>query len=919
VVDIESTGTNQSEDKIFQIGIAIVEKNEVSEKFSFNINPAKKIPKPIEVLTGITNKDVEMEPFFEEVAPMILNILEGKIFVAHNIQFDYQFLNSELRRSGFPELTNEGIDTVELAQILFPTFSSYKLSDISALFDFEHDHPHHADSDALVTAYLLIELQKRLDEIPLRLLEQLASLSTGLIKQTGDFIAKRFAYRKENDLDTGLPDRVHQTRGILLRDFSEVEPFQAQADKFPRNRQSKNSKIASKGIEISAEQNSYMNKVYKHFSTDEKRKNLFIEASTGIGKSFGYLYPLSYLATPENKFLVATANLILQEQLYTRDLPFLNEAHPDSLQAVLVKGVSHYIDLARFFETLDGPSKQKQYMIYQMAVLVWLMDTTTGDLDELPTLNRESNFYRDVSHRGLDKLDRFQEFYADDFLRRLKEKVDVSSVIITNHAFMVSEDKRTEPFLPPIKNVIIDEAHHLPDTLEHSAQREIATHFVDKKMKDFLLEDGLLDEITQRILPKMQHNVTREIKYLRQILGDLEFDWLFYFETLTEQVKFYAQNTMDEFIFTEGFVQHLHPESKKSEKRILSFARDFEEISRKLEIDFQSEEEHFSLAEKLLIEKFTDFLEFIRQSLELYQVFVSKWDSSEIKWCKPVMNQSMFSIELLNFADESIEKLQMYQNAESILFTSGTLRFGTNKDYFPEVLGIKDYQFQTIEHTKANQKQSELFVVNDMPDDIQKNLVDFAKKISKLIEKMSVNLKQPMLVLFTNHELLSKVYYDLHFKMLNKGVEVLAQNISGSRAKILKRFQNDETAILLGADSFWEGIDLPGRPVKLLIVTKLPFENPKNPFIEQKYNYLKERGIQPFFKYSVPKAGIRLRQGFGRMIRSKEDKGIMVLLDQRILTKNYGKKLLTALPENLEVKEMNSSEVVKNIENFFDS
>jgi ATP-dependent DNA helicase DinG len=186
------------------------------------------------------------------------------------------------------------------------------------------------------------------------------------------------------------------------------------------------------------EQNRLMNAVYDHFTKDEA-KNLMIEAATGMGKTIGYLFPLSYLATPEEPVIISTVSLVLQSQIVEKDIPMLNQLLDQPIHAVVLKSFRHYIDLQRFKATLQQEPVQKQYALYQMAVLVWLTQTTTGDFDELQLTNLNHVFFNDVYHRGPDFLSAKLPFYEQDFLRHLLRQMKQSNFLIVNHALLVQE------------------------------------------------------------------------------------------------------------------------------------------------------------------------------------------------------------------------------------------------------------------------------------------------------------------------------------------------------------------------------------------------------------------------------------------------------------------------------------------------
>ncbi|KFN91013.1 DinG family ATP-dependent helicase [Tetragenococcus muriaticus PMC-11-5] len=237
-----------------------------------------------------------------------------------------------------------------------------------------------------------------------------------------------------------------------------------------------------------------MNTVFRHFAENEE-KNLLIEASTGMGKTIGYLLPAAFLATPENPLIISTVSILLQHQLIDQDIPLLNRLIDQPLYATVVKSKSHYIDLQRFKATLESPVQQKQYALYQMGILVWLTQTTTGDLDELNLIRLDHLLFQEITHRGINYLSEKQPFYQEDFLWHLQQRMAQSNILIINHAFLAQETQRSQPLLPESRYLLIDEAHHLPETMEKVSQNYLDTSAFQRKVQQFHEDEQLFDQI----------------------------------------------------------------------------------------------------------------------------------------------------------------------------------------------------------------------------------------------------------------------------------------------------------------------------------------------------------------------------------------------------------------------------------------
>lgn len=912
VVDLETTGTDPASDRIIQFGCVLVQNGKIISSFATDINPNQAISKQIQNLTGITNTRVQKAPYFEDVAHTIFNLIADTVFVAHNVHFDYAFLAHELERCGTPKLSIPAIDTVELAQIFLPTQKSFRLGDLSESLGLSHENPHQADSDAKVTADLLLLIQAKMQQLPLVTMEKISSLSQQTARETGDYIHRVYESMKEEIQP--LPKNCQVVSGIALRkkkvDLFEEPLYPASA--FPKTKKAKE-KLFNRKVTYRMEQSRMMNLVYEHFTTDET-KDLFVEAATGTGKTLGYLFPMSYLATPEEPVIISTVSIVLQNQLMEKDLPLVNTICQNRLRGTVIKSHRHYLDLQRFKETLNHPISQKQYALYQMGVLVWLLETETGDLDELQLTNLNHVFWKEVTHRGIAFLSEKEALYEEDFLRFLYQKVEQSNVLIVNHAFLAQESVRDLPLLPKSRFLIIDEAHHLPDIAGRIATEKVSINLLKKQVNQLLEKDHLFTQM-QEILAKYSEE-QRYMKIYQQALGDLLEEWQ---DFLYELGRLFAKNTEkvrnQELLLTKERMDQLSTNGEAHLQTIQLLLQELLEMQVRVQQTIMTNIETFSLAERISFVRLFQFFDELEKVAHCFTIYVDNW---EARWVKEYIpsgpNQGMIT---LNDLDASIlPETKWYDRYERILYTGGTLKFGSNKKYLPQRLGLTDVVVKTLPNPYNYAENARVYIPAEAVAIQNATPIESARYITSVITELLAQEKRSILVLFTSHELLTTVYYQLHPAMLEQGRELLAQGISGSHEKLLKRFFHSKESVLLGADSFWEGVDLPGDALQLLIVTRLPFENPKRPLIQAKYAYLEANGIQPFAQEAIPKAALRLRQALGRLIRSENDRGAMLILDRRLVTAKYGKRLIKALPKELPVKEAPLSDILAELKEF---
>ena len=826
VVDIETTGTDPAEDRIIQFGCVLIEGGKIVSRFATDVNPGRRISPQIQHLTGITNAQVQTAPYFEDIALTIHHLLAETVFVAHNIFFDYSFLNKELQRCGAPEMTIPGIDTVELAQIFFPTQKSYRLGDLSETMGFVHDNPHQADSDAQVTAELFLHIQEKIQSLPLTTLEVIIQLSDQLGMETGAYL--KYLYAGMQEAVAPLPHKWQVVSGLVLRkkEYSYFETPLYRPTRYPESKKQKEKAFDGKLV-YRKEQSRMMNDVYRHF-TEGKEKNLFIEAATGIGKSFGYLFPLSFIATPDRPAIVSTVSIMLQNQLLEKDIAFANRFAGQKLQATVLKSHRHYIDLQRFKETLNRPIHQKQYALFQMRVLVWLLETETGDLDELQLINFNHLFWKDVRHRGVPLLKVEDPLYEVDFVRFLHEKAAHSNVLIVNHAFLMQESLRQSPLLPKQGCLVIDEAHHLPDIIKRTALQTIHFYSLRKQVGQAQEEDQLFDQL-EGLFEKMS-NEKRYLKMYRRTLSDVLEDFQDFFFEASQLLAIDKKSGPQERVIEKQRFDQLSLDGEKLVRRIEARLSDVDQMQSLIQTGVTQQLERFTIAERMQL---TDLMQLFRSMEEViacFDIFVNDWSPHWVKEFR-VDKQGSVTLAVNDLSAGLIQKAGWYADYPHILYTGGTLAFGRNRHYLPEKLGLSDFSVKVLPDPYDYERSARLLIPT-LPLDVKESTPsELAEYIASVVHVTAVQEDKTILVLFTSHDVLKRTYHLLHTGLMNRGREVLAQGVSGTREKLLKRFYQSKNSILLGADSFWEGVDLPGDSLQLLIVTRLPFENPQRALV----------------------------------------------------------------------------------------
>lgn len=887
VVDIETTGTDQEHDKIIQFACVFIENSQIVNQFSIDINPLRSIPKTISLLTGITNSDVTQAPYFEDVGFTIRQMLDGCVFVAHNVFFDFNFLNSELVRAGIEPLTLECIDTVELFQAIYPTSNGFRVSDMASELQILHENPHEALSDAYVTANGLIKMMERLNTYPLVTLESLTDLSKHMSVDNHLFfemVLNKNKQVKNRQLNKGI--KIVDGLALKEKDYSFLNTKEFFKEDSNKNLLRPTQQVMVDNIEV--------------FLQDDKAKNLLIEAETGIGKTMGYIYP--FTSKKYNKpVLISTSTIMLQEQFVSKDIPFFNDLMKAQAIAVLRKSQRHYIYLDAFKVGLinEYGNEQKHYVITQMAILSWLLITTTGDLDEI-NVNKTNIIYKHIAHPGSHVMSKKSSFYEEDFYLYLDKKCQHADFIVVNHAFLLSDQFRIKKQLPSSDYVVVDEAHRLPQMAEETAMIRFSfnnTNFLIKSLLSYWEVSEKSSEVSLNHLVDLANNILNE---LRENLEWLEFSLMQFFKV--SETKQDTIMNLDDYLTQISFAKKNMSETNLLFKELIVLKQSIKEsVYRGSAINL------------------IDYLSRLEELVLLGDSFMSIFTFSnkgEVKWFN--QHKSHLNVLMVNMQETMLSDHDWYKQAKKIVYTSGTLQLDKDSHYFEDRLKLEHVKSIKLPSLYHYDKQSRFYVVRHPQFQAVHDTKDFAKRISQIVKKVYKTQEKNILILFTNHKLLQATFRQLNDYYANTQVQVLAQGITGTKEKIIKKVNQGEHSIILGATSFWEGVDFESDLVDIVMMTKIPFDPPNRPFVQARYQMLEEQGLNPFKVDALPLAGLRLRQGLGRLLRSPQDKGVVMMLDERFMTSDYHKALLSYLPESLSVDYLPMKDILEDMTAFFD-
>jgi len=928
VVDLETTSTQNKFGRIIQVAVAFVQNKKVINQFTTLVNPGTRIPITIQKLTNIDDQTVEQAPYFEDISQMLHAMLVGTIFVAHNVNFDLPFLNAEFQRVGLTELDNQAIDTVTLAQILWPTAPSYRLSDMTQLLGIEHTNPHRADSDAVATGMLLVAAIEKAEQLPMITLQELSDLPLVLPRETKLIFQK--ALTKNQEQPQLLPKQLQVIDRLAIRRFSDPAPYNVgQIAPYPQKEADKKDLFGDQ-LEYRKDQAKLMNLVYQHYTQDELSDEpgetaLVIEAPTGMGKTLGYLVPLAFLANETDKQVVITVPTItLQHQVVATINQQLKAILPFEVRGAQLKGARNYLNLQSFKRSLlrDEGSIAMQFVKAQ--ILVWLTETLTGDFDELNVNNVSSDFMEQLAQTANNP--EASKFYGHEFEERQHVLAQNATFLVVNHAYLTQSvgrlgNRENKPYL------VIDEAQNLPDVVIAQSRHHLTFPSWLSRVQaeiDLLQSTGQpsVRAIFERMIggpelkDRFNENLNALLVRIPQIQQSLYRRFVMNIHTpatVGQEEHPVAGHQMAEFMMEhQSLLNEMH-------KAVLNLQRYLNAMMEQ----FIDSQEAFSTAERQSLADFRRMLDLIEnneKTLVNFQDDLANYPDASVFWITDNHGQNNLSLRLSGglLHTRDYFKTRVYPNFMPPLITGATLFTTTKSSYLYTRLNLnQDSAYsEKFKEVFDFENQAELIMVSDAPSPSHQHFMHyFSDQLLKLMQGTDRNT----LVLFTSLEMLQQVFHTMTSSRIYRDTEMtlLAQGISGTRPKLLKRMQNERHVMVLGAMSFWEGVDLPGNSLEMVVLARLPFDQPNTVLQKAEDAMLQNEGKHIFHQSVLPKAILKLRQGIGRLIRSETDRGVIVIYDNRILQKQYGKTMRNMLPDAMPQLELKTNEVLPALRDFF--
>jgi ATP-dependent DNA helicase DinG len=912
-LDIETTGLDPQTDAILEIGAVRFDGSRVEDEWSTLINPGRHIPEFITGLTGISDEMVRQAPKIREVLDELAAFIGDLPILGHNIQFDLSFFK---KYNLF--LLNERIDTYELAAVLLPSASRYNLGALGQALGIPLPATHRALDDARVTHGVYQRVLTRAMELPVDLLAEIVRLSEP-IEWDGAWAFQQILRARSKE-KVGAKKVRAQARGSAPGSgpggplFEPLEERQSPPIQVPKEPLPIDPEEAASILEHGGPFSHYFdNYEYRPEQVEMLRavagalsggQHLMVEAGTGVGKSFAYLVPAALFALQNNTRVVVSTNTInLQDQLIKKDIPDLCAALGLDLRAAVLKGRANYF-CPRRFELLrhHGPTNADELRVLAK-VLVWQQENTSGDRNEI---NLTGPAERDVwvhfsaeddactTETCLERTGGACPFF------RARQAAQNAHILIVNHALLLTDVAVGNRVLPEYDHIIVDEGHHL----EAATTGALSFRLTQADLERLIREVGgtasgilgyLLTTVRNQIRPSDLASMEQKVARATDLAWRLQSQSQVFFQALAEFISFQREG---------------QPSSTYTyQERILSATRTLPGWDA-VEIAWDAAAETFRLLLSLLgeiqkgaAELYADGLEDLEEVIgnlgntnrrlteagNMVGAMMFEPSNEYVYWVEVSPNTNRLALNAAPVHVGPLVEKYLWHEKRSVILTSATLTANGEFTYLRNTLAADEADELALGSPFDYESAALLYLANDIAEP---HMNDYQHQLDRTLINLCNAAGGRTLVLFTSYAQLKRTARSITGPLSNHDIIVYEQGEGASPNALLETFKSTERAVLLGTRSFWEGVDVPGEALSVLVIVKLPFAVPTDPLVAARSETFED----PFNEYQLPEAILRFRQGFGRLIRTQADRGVVAILDRRVLTKKYGRAFLESLP-----------------------
>jgi len=920
-VALLTSGPFAGEDNVLEVGAVKLKGTEELGHFA-QLAFAGFLPLAVKKLTGLDEARLRGHPTAYEVMGELLDYVSDGPTVVHGTAAFCAFTEAEGLKP--PDVL---LDSVLLARLVMPDALDYSLPALAEALELELPRYRRALSDAMLTAQVWRRLLDKARELP----EAVLAAACRICKAAAEPLLQpleRIANEKPGfaqaarapSMNTVMPDHRELFRQAQQCESPEPAnaplPTEKMCDMFAVG-----GLVARKlpNYEQRPEQVEMLRELCEAFN---EGRHLVIEAGTGTGKSMAYLVPaIAWARQNEDKVVISTNTKNLQDQLYNKDLPFLKELFQGRFSAALLKGRENYLCVRRFLhlvENFERELTEPEEMRALLPVVSWAASTHTGDLSEctglmvdlkapslLPALTCGPGECAEQACRSRNAC----------FVRKARALAQLADVIVVNHALLFSDLALDQPILPIYRCLIFDEAHNLEDAATNALAVSVdslsifrITNRLFRKRKDGA-GSGMLATVLYELRKHSSEGEAAECEKAKElvpwIITDIdrvvEATYQF-FELLgapfAELPEYEERLPLDECRPPVGPESQSWQAAQRLRHTILALNKSTEALARQLERNADRIKGALELANDLRAQT-TQLKEVADQILFI----LSQQEADHVYWLERTTRdvRTFYSIHAAPLDIGKYMRSYFLEGKRCAVFTSATLKVNGNFRYILQRLGAEELSPERIRCVALGSSfdydaQARVCIPTFLPDPGGQRNALFDQELAAFLIELLEATRGRALVLFTSYSLLNAIYDAVKRPLEKAGILVLAQGRDGSRETITRLFRSVTSSVLLGTQSFWEGVDIAGESLSCLLITKLPFHVITDPLIKGRARYLRSRGLDPFRHYTLPEAVISFRQGFGRLIRTKTDRGIIVVTDRRLATKAYGRTFLASLP-----------------------
>ena len=902
-IDIETTGLDPQKDAIIEIAAVRFNGQRVEAEWSKLINPGRPIPRLITQLTGITDEMVRNAPPVNAVIQDLSDFVGNDPVLGHNIRFDLSFLQKQ-RILKF----NRVVDTYELAAIALPGNSRYNLGTLGYTLGILIPNSHRALDDARLTHAVYHILSQKLLDLPIEILAEIVRMAEG-IEWDGE-LAFQQVLREKGRMPIQAKKVVQDDFGLLFGGVKNYPPLVPVETPTPLDPEEMAAQIEHGGafsryfqnFESRPQQLEMLRSVANALSNSQ---HLMVEAGTGTGKSFAYLIPaVEWALRNSMRVVISTNTITLQDQLIKKDIPDLAAALGSEVRATVVKGRSNYLCPRRYSAMRkNGPDTAEELRVLAKT-LVWLQQGGSGDRGEI-NLNgpAEREVWQRLSAEDegcrtdvcVSRMGGACPFY------RTHMAAQSSHILVVNHALLLADVVTGNRVLPEYDYLIVDEAHHLESATTNALSFRITQSDFTRLLREIgSVSSGLMGRLLSLLSHSLSPSDFAALNMMVHKISDLMFKLENEFAELVNSLEDFMDEQRDgHSIMGYGQQTRILPatrtlpcwteveiawdECQVSLDSALKLIADFQKsISEGLdEMPEEVEDTLGSLASVYL--RFTE-------AQKMLEELVNSPAQDRVYWAEQLPNTYRLALQAAPLHIGPLMEQFLWHEKSSVILTSATLTTNNEFDYIRNRLNADEADELVLGSPFDFENATLLYLVNDIPEPSEANA--HQREVESAIIRLAKATGGRMLALFTSYAQLKRTGQAIGPAMADAGIQVYEQGEGASTNILLENFREADKAVLLGTRAFWEGVDIPGEALSVLVIVKLPFDVPSDPIIAAR----SETFDDAFNEYNLPEAILRFRQGFGRLIRTQSDRGVVVILDKRVLTKKYGRQFLDSLP-----------------------